>query len=450
MSSEQQHLWDVFISHAWEDKDAFVRPLAHALEALGASVWYDEFALKVGDSLSGSIDKGIAKSRYGVVVISPFFMAKRWPEYELRGLVTREIEGRQAILPIWHGVEKADVASFSPTLADKVAIRTEAIATADIARQILKVIRPDLYEKHQRAELERHHFGRALNVRNMWVQMPDLKNSRIHINIDLFNGNVEDIYLQGINGRISVIRSEKPGSKTNVGNLITPSFFEMKRNHIPAHDEFSFTLTQELPEKLAEALSNWDENVEYVLDFENLNIIVQSTTNSEKLARLPLWDASVLSKHSGKISTCRQVKLGPGRQMRGLTQFADVHTPPTELGADEKQREPRLVPARLAIARALDDLFAEGVGQRNALIPPIQAFNHEFEQQKLNEWDSRVLAQLDDNYVAMREKSAFRTLDRFTPEFQKVEGKSPQQAHLEAIWNEKLNRLKVIIRKVGS
>ena len=54
--------WDAFISHAWEDKESFVRPLAHRLTALGALVWYDEFSLKLGDSLSSSIDKGLAGS----------------------------------------------------------------------------------------------------------------------------------------------------------------------------------------------------------------------------------------------------------------------------------------------------------------------------------------------------------------------------------------------------
>jgi len=81
--------WDAFISHAWEDKESFVRPLAHALTALGAAVWYDEFSLRLGDSLSASIDKGLAGSRYGIVVLSKAFIAKRWPQRELQGLVKR-------------------------------------------------------------------------------------------------------------------------------------------------------------------------------------------------------------------------------------------------------------------------------------------------------------------------------------------------------------------------
>jgi len=74
-------------SHASEDKEALVQPLATALAAFGVRAWYDEFTLEAGDSLSRSIDRGLADSRFGVVVLSPSFILKPWPEYELRGLV---------------------------------------------------------------------------------------------------------------------------------------------------------------------------------------------------------------------------------------------------------------------------------------------------------------------------------------------------------------------------
>ena len=64
-------LHDVFICHASEDKDEFVRPLAEALRAHHLEVWYDEFALEVGDSLREAIDRGLAASRYGIVVLIP-------------------------------------------------------------------------------------------------------------------------------------------------------------------------------------------------------------------------------------------------------------------------------------------------------------------------------------------------------------------------------------------
>ena len=116
---------DVFISHASEDKEAVARPLAKRLRELGYRVWYDEFQLKVGMSLRRSIDKGLTGSRFGVVILSPSFFAKEWPQRELDGLVAREASGEPGrILPVWHEVDRDAVASYSPTLADRVAAQT--------------------------------------------------------------------------------------------------------------------------------------------------------------------------------------------------------------------------------------------------------------------------------------------------------------------------------------
>ncbi len=117
--------WDVFISHASEDKEAFVRDLVETLTAKGLKVWYDEFTLTLGDSLRRSIDHGLANSRFGVVVLSRSFFAKEWPQRELDGLVAREISSGKLILPIWHEVSKEDVASFSPILADRLAVNSD-------------------------------------------------------------------------------------------------------------------------------------------------------------------------------------------------------------------------------------------------------------------------------------------------------------------------------------
>jgi len=133
--------YDVFISHATEDKDAIVRPLANALVGEGLRVWYDEFELRIGDRLRRKIDHGLAKSRFGVVVLSHAFFAKNWPQYELDGLVTREMTGEQVILPLWHGLTKREVIGYSPSLADKVARSTADFTIEEIAKEIAGVIR---------------------------------------------------------------------------------------------------------------------------------------------------------------------------------------------------------------------------------------------------------------------------------------------------------------------
>ena len=133
--------YDVFISHAGEDKDGIVRPLAHAMVDGGLKVWFDEFELKIGDSLRRKIDTGLAKSRFGVVVLSRSFFAKGWPNYELDGLVTRAVTGEQVILPIWHDITKQELIEYSPSLADRVARTTGTHTIGEIADEIVSVIR---------------------------------------------------------------------------------------------------------------------------------------------------------------------------------------------------------------------------------------------------------------------------------------------------------------------
>ncbi len=133
--------YDVFISHASEDKDVVVRPLAHALSDGGLNVWFDEFELRIGDSLRRKIDSGLAKSRFGVVVLSRSFFKKGWTNYELDGLVTRAVSGEQILLPVWHEITKQEVIDYSPSLADRLARSTGTSTVDEIAREIIEVIR---------------------------------------------------------------------------------------------------------------------------------------------------------------------------------------------------------------------------------------------------------------------------------------------------------------------
>lgn len=136
--------WDVFISHAAENKDAVARPLRDALARRGVTVWLDEAQMKIGHSLRRSIDNGIRSSRFGVVVLSEDFFRKGWTNHELDGLVTRTVAGEQSLLPIWHNLDVAQVRAFSPSLADKVALNTTDCSIDDIAEQIAQVVKGGL------------------------------------------------------------------------------------------------------------------------------------------------------------------------------------------------------------------------------------------------------------------------------------------------------------------
>ena len=136
-------MWDIFICHASEDKEEIARPLADALKSAGLAVWYDTFNLKLGDSLRESIDLGLAQSRFGVVILSPNFFSKVWPQRELNGLITREITAGKIILPILHKVTPKDVEQFSPMLSDKLGALTDD-GLDKVVSAILRVARPEI------------------------------------------------------------------------------------------------------------------------------------------------------------------------------------------------------------------------------------------------------------------------------------------------------------------
>ena len=141
IDGEPERVYDVFVSHASEDKDTVVRPLVLALRKHGLDVWYDEFEMQIGDSLRRKIDAGLARSRFGVVVLSQSFFGKGWANYELDGLVTRAVTGDQILLPIWHNVARDEVTAYSPSLADKLARSTESHTIQAIADEIASVVR---------------------------------------------------------------------------------------------------------------------------------------------------------------------------------------------------------------------------------------------------------------------------------------------------------------------
>ena len=164
--------WDLFVSHASEDKDDIVKPLVDELERYGLKVWYDEFELKIGDSLSESIDKGIIHSKNGLIIISKSFLNKNWTDYELKSFIMKETEKCGNILPIWHNVTKTDVMNRSLFLADKFALSSE-IGVKLLAIKILQKIRPDILSSYalksafREAYKEEHSKTKKINIKDL-------------------------------------------------------------------------------------------------------------------------------------------------------------------------------------------------------------------------------------------------------------------------------------------
>lgn len=131
----------VFISHDSRDKDDLVRELAYEMQSRLCPVWYDEFSLSVGDSLTESIDEGLKKSEKCILIISPSFIEnERWAKRELKSILAREIvQKKQLILPVWHNVSEEDVFNLNAYLVDILGLSSD-IGVRNLADELVKKI----------------------------------------------------------------------------------------------------------------------------------------------------------------------------------------------------------------------------------------------------------------------------------------------------------------------
>lgn len=133
----EEPAFDVFMSHASEDKP-FVMELSRELEQRGLSVWLDKREITVGDRLLSTIDDGLRRSRFGVVVVSPAYFAKGWTLFELNALAAEAASLQtKKVLPVWHGMTRDEGARHSRLLAALLGVSTEngvrAVADALLA-----------------------------------------------------------------------------------------------------------------------------------------------------------------------------------------------------------------------------------------------------------------------------------------------------------------------------
>ena len=133
--------YDVFISHASEDKTPFVEDLVKALQDRKVKVWYDSLNIEWGDSLKSQIDNGLKRSTFGIVVLSETYIKKGWTQYELEGLFNIEMTKGKTILPIWHNITKQQVMDFSPTLAGRKALTSATMTAEEIADTFVELIK---------------------------------------------------------------------------------------------------------------------------------------------------------------------------------------------------------------------------------------------------------------------------------------------------------------------
>lgn len=133
--------YQLFISYASEDED-YATSLAKSLSYFGLKVWFAPLSLNIGDKLLDSINAGLMASEYGLLLLSPKYLAKQWTRYELDVLHRRHIEDNKKLFPLWHGVEKAQIDKWNPGLTSIVAMKsTEELSS--ISEKIADIIYQD-------------------------------------------------------------------------------------------------------------------------------------------------------------------------------------------------------------------------------------------------------------------------------------------------------------------
>lgn len=131
--------WDIFLSHAREDAGDLAEQLRSALVAMGISVWLDVDQMRVGDPLLASIDNGLAKARFAVVILSPAYFRRAWPHNELEAIVQREASGEKVLLPILHDMTQQQLQLRTPILSARVFLSSTR-GVASLAAHIAKIV----------------------------------------------------------------------------------------------------------------------------------------------------------------------------------------------------------------------------------------------------------------------------------------------------------------------
>lgn len=193
---------DFFISHASEDKDSLVRDLANNLMMNGALVFYDEYSIKLGDSLSDSINKGITNSNHAIIVLSKYFFEKGWTNAELQALFNKSIREQFKMLVVYHDIDHSQVALKYPLLADIKGIDS-SVGVEKISEVLFEAIEKKgqlTYLKHN-FERKKEELVEGFSI-SMFVGFPNFTNQQLEKNLfdlgnkDVFHSRLRLIYYQ--------------------------------------------------------------------------------------------------------------------------------------------------------------------------------------------------------------------------------------------------------------
>lgn len=134
-------LRDVFLCHAWDDRKGAAKELHDLLESRGVSVWFSEKDVVLGTSLLREIDKGLAKSRVGIVLVTPALLSRVRGE----GIADKELSAllaRDLLVPIVHGTTYDALREVSPLLGSRSGLSTAEDTMANVAAKLAELVTP--------------------------------------------------------------------------------------------------------------------------------------------------------------------------------------------------------------------------------------------------------------------------------------------------------------------
>ncbi len=140
--SDSPDLRDVFLCHAWDDRKGAAKELHDLLESKGVSVWFSEKDVLLGSSLLREIDKGLAKSRVGIVLVTPSFLKRIKGE----GIADKELSAllaRDLLVPIIHNTTFEDLREVSPLLGSRSGLSTIEESMVDVAAKLAELVTPE-------------------------------------------------------------------------------------------------------------------------------------------------------------------------------------------------------------------------------------------------------------------------------------------------------------------
>ncbi|MEV3806106.1 toll/interleukin-1 receptor domain-containing protein [Aeromonas veronii] len=138
-AAAQPDLRDVFLCHAWDDRQGVAKELHDLLEAAGVKVWFSEKDLSLGVPMMRAIDKGLANSRIGLVLVTPALLARLPTE----GVADKELSvllASNQLVPIVHNTTYGDLRNVSPLLASRSGLDTSEDSMAVVAAKIAELV----------------------------------------------------------------------------------------------------------------------------------------------------------------------------------------------------------------------------------------------------------------------------------------------------------------------